>query len=106
MAARRCRITSYNVCYTKLLRTSQAGAAGPAVGKDVPPLKDARSLDELKAMEVIISCQGGEYTSEIYPQLRAAGWDGYWIDAASTLRMVDSSVIVLDPVNDGSYNFV
>ena len=81
--------------------TSQAGAAGPAVGKDVPPLKDARSLDELKAMEVIISCQGGEYTSEIYPQLRAAGWDGYWIDAASTLRMVDSSVIVLDPVNDG-----
>ncbi|MDD3449365.1 MAG: aspartate-semialdehyde dehydrogenase [Gammaproteobacteria bacterium] len=79
--------------------TSQAGAAGPDIGKEVPPLKDARDVDELKAMEVIISCQGGDYTGEVYPKLRAAGWDGYWIDAASTLRMADSSVIVLDPVN-------
>lgn len=79
--------------------TSQAGAAGPDIGKEVPPLKDARNVDELKAMEVIISCQGGDFTSEVYPKLRAAGWDGHWIDAASTLRMADSSVIVLDPVN-------
>lgn len=79
--------------------TSQAGGKAPAIGKDVPPLKDARSVDELKAMEVIVSCQGGDYTSEIYPQLRAAGWKGYWIDAASTLRMDKDSIIVLDPVN-------
>lgn len=79
--------------------TSQAGAAGPDIGKEVPPLKDAWNVDELKAMEVIISCQGGDFTSEVYPKLRAAGWDGHWIDAASTLRMADSSVIVLDPVN-------
>lgn len=79
--------------------TSQAGGKGPSIGKDVPPLKDARSIDELKAMEVIISCQGGDYTSEIFPKLRAAGWKGYWIDAASTLRMDKDAVIVLDPVN-------
>jgi len=79
--------------------TSQAGQPGPDVGKEVPPLKDAKSIDELKAMDVIITCQGGGYTEEIYPALRKAGWDGYWIDAASTLRMVDESIIVLDPVN-------
>ena len=79
--------------------TSQTGQAGPDVGKDVPPLKDARSIDELKAMDVIITCQGGDYTKEVYGELRKAGWDGYWIDAASTLRMVDDSIIVLDPVN-------
>jgi aspartate-semialdehyde dehydrogenase len=79
--------------------TSQTGQAGPDVGKDVPPLKDARSIDELKAMNVIITCQGGDYTKAVYPELRKAGWDGYWIDAASTLRMVDESIIVLDPVN-------
>ncbi len=79
--------------------TSQTGQPGPDVGKDVPPLKDARSIDELKAMDVIISCQGGDYTREIYAPLRAAGWDGYWIDAASALRMKDESIIVLDPVN-------
>ena len=79
--------------------TSQAGAPGPAIGKEVPPLKDARDLNELKAMAVIVSCQGGEFTSEVYPRLRAAGWDGYWIDAASTLRMDPDSVIILDPVN-------
>ena len=79
--------------------TSQVGGKGPMIGKDVPPLKDARSVDALKAMDVIISCQGGDYTSEMYPKLRAAGWQGYWIDAASTLRMKDDSVIILDPVN-------
>ena len=79
--------------------TSQAGQAGPDVGKDVPPLKDASNIDELKAMDVIVTCQGGDYTKEVYPQLRTAGWDGYWIDAASSLRMKDESIIVLDPVN-------
>jgi aspartate-semialdehyde dehydrogenase len=79
--------------------TSQVGGRGPAIGRDVPPLKDARSLEELKAMDIIVTCQGGDYTSEIFPKLRAAGWKGYWIDAASTLRMNDGAVIILDPVN-------
>ena len=79
--------------------TSQAGAAAPAIGKRVPPVKQAKDLSELTAMDVLISCQGGDYTTEIYPKLREAGWQGYWIDAASTLRMKDDAVIVLDPVN-------
>jgi len=79
--------------------TSQAGQPGPDIGKDVPPLKDANSIDELKQMDVIISCQGGDYTKAVFPALRKAGWDGYWIDAASTLRMEKDSVIILDPVN-------
>lgn len=79
--------------------TSQTGKPGPDVGKDVPPLKDANSIDELKQMDVIVTCQGGDYTKAIYPDLRKAGWDGYWIDAASALRMVDESIVVLDPVN-------
>jgi len=79
--------------------TSQAGQPGPEVGKEVPALKDATDIDELKAMEAIVTCQGGGYTEEVYPKLRAAGWDGYWIDAASTLRMDDDSIVILDPVN-------
>ena len=79
--------------------TSQVGGKAPAIGKDVPPLKDAKSIDDLKRMDIVITCQGGDYTSEIFPKLRAAGWKGYWIDAASTLRMNDDAVIILDPVN-------
>lgn len=79
--------------------TSQVGQAGPDVGKPVAPLGDAKSVDELSALDVIVTCQGGDYTNEVYPKLRAAGWQGYWIDAASALRMQDNSVIVLDPVN-------
>ncbi len=79
--------------------TSNPGGKGPAIGKDVPSLKDAKSIDELKKMDVIITCQGGDYTSEVFPKLRSAGWNGYWIDAASTLRMNDDAVIILDPVN-------
>ncbi len=79
--------------------TSQVGQAGPDVGKDIPALGDAKSIDELKGLDVIVTCQGGDYTNEVYPKLREAGWDGYWIDAASALRMADNSVIVLDPVN-------
>jgi aspartate-semialdehyde dehydrogenase len=79
--------------------TSNVGGKGPDVGKDVAPLKDASSIDELKQLDAVISCQGGDYTKEVYPKLRAAGWKGYWIDAASTLRMKDEAIIILDPVN-------
>ena len=89
----------FDVIEPVFFTTSNAGGAGPAIGKDVPPLKDARNIDELKAMDAIISCQGGDYTKDIYPQLRSAGWKGYWIDAASTLRMQDEAIIILDPVN-------
>ena len=79
--------------------TSNLGGKAPDVGRDVPPLKDARNIDDLKAMDVVISCQGGDYTAEIFPKLRASGWNGHWIDAASTLRMEQDTVIILDPVN-------
>ena len=79
--------------------TSQSGAAAPNIGKATPAVKDAKDLASLMNADVLISCQGGDYTSAIYPHLRQAGWDGYWIDAASTLRMKDHAVIVLDPVN-------
>ena len=79
--------------------TSQAGANGPVVGGQPQPVKDARSMDELARADILISCQGGDYTNEMHPKLRAAGWNGYWIDAASALRMQDDAVIILDPVN-------
>src|SRR3990172_465897 len=79
--------------------TSQVGGSGPAIGKTVAPLKDAGDLDALKTLDVILTCKGSDYTSGIYSKLRAAGWDGYWIDAAKTLRMKDDAIIVLDPVN-------
>lgn len=79
--------------------TSNVGGKGPDVGKDVDTLKDAKSIDDLKKLDVIVTCQGGDYTNEIFPQLRAAGWNGYWIDAASSLRMKDDAIIILDPVN-------
>ena len=79
--------------------TSNVGGAGPSIGKPVPALKDANDIKELAKHEVLISSQGGDYTKAIYPKLRAAGWDGYWIDAASALRMEKDAVIILDPVN-------
>jgi aspartate-semialdehyde dehydrogenase len=79
--------------------TSQAGAQGPAIGKSTGTVKNATEVAELKKLPVIISCQGGDYTTEIYPKLRSEGWKGYWIDAASTLRMKDDATIILDPVN-------
>lgn len=79
--------------------TSQVGGAGPDIGKEVAALKDAKDLAALQAMDAIISCQGGDYTTEIFPKLRAAGWQGHWIDAASTLRMEQDATIILDPVN-------
>ncbi|HEX8606329.1 MAG TPA: aspartate-semialdehyde dehydrogenase [Pseudoduganella sp.] len=79
--------------------TSNTGGAAPAMAKNETTLQDATDIDALKRCEIIISCQGGDYTSEVFPKLRAAGWNGYWIDAASTLRMDKDAVIVLDPVN-------
>jgi aspartate-semialdehyde dehydrogenase len=79
--------------------TSNVGAKGPSVGRDVPPLMDAGNVDELRRMDILISCQGGDYTTEVFPKIRAAGWQGFWIDAASTLRMNKDAVIILDPVN-------
>jgi aspartate-semialdehyde dehydrogenase len=79
--------------------TSKAGGKGPSIGRDTGPVKDANSIEELMKLPVVITCQGGDYTSEIHPRLRQAGWKGYWIDAASALRMKDDAVIVLDPVN-------
>jgi len=79
--------------------TSNKGGKAPAIAKKETTLQDANDLDALKKCDIIITCQGGDYTTEIFPKLRAAGWDGYWIDAASTLRMKDDAVIVLDPVN-------
>ncbi|MDK7083036.1 aspartate-semialdehyde dehydrogenase [Pseudoglutamicibacter cumminsii] len=79
--------------------TSQAGAAAPSFAEGAPALKDARDIDELAKLPIVVTAQGGDYTSAVHGKLRAAGWDGIWIDAASTLRMEDDSIIVLDPVN-------
>jgi len=81
-----------------LFSTSQAGKSVPLGGHQAQ-VQDANSVEALAACDVLISCQGGEYTTKMHPALRAAGWNGYWIDAASTLRMVDGAVIILDPVN-------
>ena len=79
--------------------TSNAGGAAPAFAKSNEPLKSATDIDALKAMDIIITCQGGDYTKEVFPKLREAGWAGHWIDAASALRMEKDAVIILDPVN-------
>ena len=77
--------------------TSNVGGKGPGESKE--PLKDASSIADLKRMDVIVTCQGGDYTNDVFPKLRSGGWNGYWIDAASALRMKDDAVIILDPVN-------
>ncbi|HOJ14717.1 MAG TPA: aspartate-semialdehyde dehydrogenase, partial [Deltaproteobacteria bacterium] len=79
--------------------TSQVGLEGPDVGLDIPPLKDAYDIRELKKADIIVTCQGSDHTKEVYPRLRNDGWKGYWIDASSALRMKDDSIIILDPVN-------
>ena len=86
-------------CEPVFFTTSQLGESGPDVGNGAQPLRDANSVQELAQMDVILTCQGGDYTKAIYPQLQQAGWNGYWIDAASSLRMDDQAIIVLDPVN-------
>ncbi|MDO8653884.1 MAG: aspartate-semialdehyde dehydrogenase [Undibacterium sp.] len=79
--------------------TSNTGGIAPVMAKNEKTLKDANDIDALKKCDIIITCQGGDYTTEIFPKLRASGWNGYWIDAASSLRMENDAVIVLDPVN-------
>ena len=79
--------------------TSNAGGAAPAFAKSNEPLKSATDIDALKAMDIVITCQGGDYTKDVFPKLRATGWNGHWIDAASALRMESDAVIILDPVN-------
>ena len=96
---RMCVERDFDLIEPVFFTTSQVGGKAPDVGREVSPLKDAKDISELRAMDVIISCQGGDYTTEVFPKLRAAGWQGYWIDAASTLRMDKDCVIILDPVN-------
>ncbi|MBN9477463.1 MAG: aspartate-semialdehyde dehydrogenase [Bordetella sp. SCN 67-23] len=79
--------------------TSNAGGAAPSWAQGAGPLQSAFDIEALKKLPIIVTAQGGDYTTEVYPKLRAAGWDGIWIDAASTLRMKDDAIIVLDPVN-------
>ena len=79
--------------------TSNAGGKAPSQAKNEITLKDANDIEALKKCDIVLTCQGGDYTKEVYPKLRAAGWNGHWIDAASSLRMADDAVIVLDPVN-------
>ncbi|AIN19101.1 aspartate-semialdehyde dehydrogenase [Yersinia rochesterensis] len=81
--------------------TSQHGQAAPSFAGQQGTLQDAYDIDALSALDIIITCQGGDYTNEVYPKLRKAGWQGYWIDAASSLRMQDDAIIILDPVNHG-----
>ena len=79
--------------------TSNSGGKAPAMAKNETTLQDAFNIDALKRCEIIITAQGGDYTTEVFPKLRAAGWNGHWIDAASTLRMDKDAIIILDPVN-------
>jgi aspartate-semialdehyde dehydrogenase len=79
--------------------TSQVGAPGPDIGGGSAPLRDANDVQAFRDVDVVITCQGGDYTKQVHPQLRQSGFSGYWIDAASALRMADNSVIILDPVN-------
>lgn len=89
----------FNKIDATFFTTSQTGQLGPDIAGDAKPLLDASNVNELAKMDIILTCQGGDYTKAVYPGLREAGWDGYWIDAASALRMADDSIIVLDPVN-------
>ncbi|HEV2608123.1 MAG TPA: aspartate-semialdehyde dehydrogenase, partial [Xanthomonadaceae bacterium] len=79
--------------------TSSAGGSGPTIGKAAGALRDAHDAKAFEGLDAIVTCQGGDWTKPMYRTLRGAGWDGYWIDAASTLRMADDAIIVLDPVN-------
>jgi len=79
--------------------TSQVGGQAPQIGLELPPLADALNESVLSCMDIVVTCQGGDYTGKVYDSLRKSGWKGYWIDAASTLRMREDSIIVLDPVN-------
>jgi len=115
LVQRMCEERDFDHIEPVFFSTSQAGGKGPAIGRDVAPVGNAMDIAALQALPAIISCQGGDYTNEIHPRLRRAGWRGYWIDAASALRMNDDAVIILDPVNmpvikdalaDGTKDFI
>ena len=89
----------FSVIQPVFFSTSQAGQTAPDFGQTETTLKDAHDLDALETLDAIITCQGGDYTRDVYTGLRGRGWDGYWIDAASALRTEAQSTIVLDPVN-------
>lgn len=89
----------FSVIEPVFFTTSDKGGVGPDIKQEIPPLKDALDIAELSAMDIVISCQGGDYTNTVSKELREAGWQGYWVDAASALRMNDDAVIILDPVN-------
>ncbi|KFX13839.1 aspartate-semialdehyde dehydrogenase [Pectobacterium parvum] len=91
----------FDVIHPVFFSTSQHGDAAPALGGHKGVLQDAYNIEALRALDIIITCQGGDYTNEVYPKLRESGWQGYWIDAASSLRMKDDAIIILDPVNNG-----
>jgi len=99
LVQRMCEARDFDLVEPVFFSSSQAGGRGPAIGKDVEAVRDAMDVDALRGLPVIVSCQGGEYTNAVHPKLRSAGWKGYWIDAASALRMNDDAVIILDPVN-------
>ncbi|MFC1820925.1 aspartate-semialdehyde dehydrogenase, partial [Thermodesulfobacteriota bacterium] len=79
--------------------TSNVGGKGPDIGKDIPPLKGAYDVRLLSDLDIVVTCQGSDYTKKVFPEIQKNGWKGYWIDSASALRMGDDSIIVLDPVN-------
>lgn len=90
----------FSVINPVFFSTSQHGQPAPVFGgHSQGTLQDAYDIDALTSLDIIVTCQGGDYTSDVYPRLRQAGWQGYWIDAASTLRMADEAIIILDPVN-------
>ncbi|MEL4889070.1 aspartate-semialdehyde dehydrogenase [Pectobacterium betavasculorum] len=91
----------FDVIHPVFFSTSQHGEPAPALGGHQSVLQDAYNIEALRALDIIITCQGGDYTNEVYPKLRESGWQGYWIDAASSLRMKDDAIIILDPVNHG-----
>ncbi|WEF11807.1 aspartate-semialdehyde dehydrogenase [Pectobacterium actinidiae] len=91
----------FDVIHPVFFSTSQHGEPAPALGGHQGVLQDAYNIEALRALDIIITCQGGDYTNEVYPKLRESGWQGYWIDAASSLRMKDDAIIILDPVNHG-----
>ncbi|RJL23386.1 aspartate-semialdehyde dehydrogenase [Pectobacterium polaris] len=91
----------FDVIHPVFFSTSQHGEPAPALGGHKGVLQDAYNIEALRALDIIITCQGGDYTNEVYPKLRESGWQGYWIDAASSLRMKDDAIIILDPVNHG-----
>jgi len=94
-----CARSTTSITSSRCLQHDRAGSVAPAIGRPAGAVRDAKSIAELARLDILISCQGGDYTNEIFPKLRAAGWHGYWIDAASALRMQDDAIIILDPVN-------